>query len=148
MPQQRLLLAHQNADCLKIYGSVLEHAGYEVVVADTGDRALLALRQSAVDLLITDLYLSSSEDECLVRLVRRGPWAHLPVIVLTGWSTAPHRRLALEEGADVFFALPLGPRQLVQAVRELLAPSDVAPSIAPWPLAARDPGGDAAAHGR
>ena len=141
MTRQRLLLAYENADCLKIYGSVLEFAGYEVALAESGDRALATLTGSAFDLLITDLYLSGADDQCFVRRVKRQTsWAHLPIIVLTGWSTAPHRRLALEEGADLFLPMPLGPRQLLQAVRDLLGPGEEGdPTVPPTP------GGDQAA---
>ena len=123
MTSPRVLLAHENPDCLKIYGSVLGFEGYDVVIANNGDLAFASLASSTFDLLVSDLYLSSCEDECFVRRVRRElDRTYLPIVVLTGWSTAPHRRLALEEGADLFFALPVGPRQLVQAVRDLLGP--------------------------
>ena len=122
MTSQRVLLAHENPDCLRIYGSVLGFEGYDVVTADSGDLAFSFLTTAAFDLLVCDLYLRSTEDECLVRRVRRqANRAYLPIVVLTGWTTPPHRRLALDEGADLFFGLPVGPRQLVQAVRGLLA---------------------------
>lgn len=141
MTRQRLLLAYENADCLKIYGSVLEFAGYDVALAESGDQAFATLLGSAFDLLITDLYLSGANDQCFVRRVRRQMgWGYLPIIVLTGWSTAPHRRLALEEGADLFLPMPLGPRQLLQAVRDLLG-TGAEGVAAPPPR----PGGDQAA---
>ena len=121
MPGQRVLLAHENPDCVRIFGSVLEHAGYEVVVADDADSATSMLGGSAFDLVITDLYLRSTGDECFVRSLRRERmWSHIPAVVLTAWTTSAHRRLALDEGADLFLALPVGPRQLVHAVDELL----------------------------
>ena len=141
MARQRLLLAYENPDCLKIYGSVLEFAGYDVSLADSGDQAFARLAGSAFDLLITDLYLGSVDDHCFVRRVRRqAGWAYLPIIVLTGWSTARDRRLALEEGADLFLPMPLGPRQLLQAVRDLLGPGEESASGLP-----QRSGGDQAA---
>ena len=135
MVRQRLLLAHENADCLKIYRSVLDFDGYEVVVTDNGDSALAALVDGTFDLVIADLYLRSTEDECFVRRMRRhAAGAHLPLIVLTAWSTAPHRRLALDEGADLFFSLPVGPRQLVNAVHDMLG--DRRPAGLAWSVSA------------
>ena len=132
MARHRLLLAYENPDCLKIYGSVLEFAGYHVSLAESGDQAFETLAGSAFDLLIADLYLSSAHDHCFVRRVRRQPgWAYLPIIVLTGWSTAQHRRLALEEGADLFMPMPLGPRQLLQAVRDLLGSDEESAPVLP-----------------
>jgi DNA-binding response OmpR family regulator len=122
MVSPRVLLAHENSDCRKIYGSVLEHGGYEVSVSEDCDVALAQLIGGRFDLVITDLYLRSTEDECFLRRLRsRGTWPHLPVVVLTGWTTEPHRRLAMEEGADAFYPLPMSPRELVSVANKLLS---------------------------
>lgn len=140
MPKPRVLLAHDDADCRKIYGSMLEIAGYDVVMSDHGDRALGLLSSAAFDILITDLYLRSVEDECLLRRVRRrGGWSHLPVVVLTGWTTDPHRTLARDEGADVYLPLPVGPRQLLAAVNRLLAGGSTRAPISPGTASREDP---------
>ena len=134
MPKPRVLLAHDNADCRKIYGSMLEIGGYDVDISDHGDVALGMLASARFDILVTDLYLRSLEDECLLRRIRRGGWSHLPVVVLTGWTTEPHRELARVEGADIFLPLPVGPRQLLSAVNRLLGgpatPASLSPGIA------------------
>lgn len=123
MAKGRVLLAHENADCLKIYGSVLAFEGYEVEVASDGDAALQLLATLAFDLVVSDLYLSSATDECFVRLVRANAFgAHLPVVVITGWTTEPHRLLALEAGTDAFLALPIRPGELSQIIARLLTP--------------------------
>ena len=116
----RILLAHANADCQKIYGSVLAYDGYEVDVVSDVESALARIATAPVDLVVTDLYLPSSNDECLLRRIRTALGSHLPVVVLTGWATEPHRRLAIDEGADRYLALPIRPRELVTIVRETL----------------------------
>lgn len=121
MAKGRVLLAHGNSDCRKIYGSVLSHEGYDVVVLEDSDVALGTLSTLPFDLLVTDLYLPSLEDECLLRRVRASAMvSDLPVIVITGWTTEPHRRLATEHRADAFLALPIRPRELVTLVDRLL----------------------------
>lgn len=123
MAVQRILLAHQNADCRRIFGSALAYEGYAVAEVTDGDIAMGMLRRTPFDLVITDLYLRSATDECLVRRVRAdGILKTLPVIVLTAWSTEPHRKRALDEGADAYFLLPVGPRELLAVVHDLLAP--------------------------
>lgn len=121
MSKGRVLLAHGNADCRKIYGSVLAFSGYEVEVVADGESALRQLETLSFDIVVSDLYLSSDGDECLPRTVRTNPHtAHLPLVVITGWMTEPHRRLALDVGADAFLALPTRPRDLVGIVARLL----------------------------
>ena len=116
----RILLAHANADCQKIYGTVLAYDGYEVDVVSDVESALARIATAPVDLVVTDLYLPSGNDECLLRRMRTAVGSHLPVVVLTAWTTEAHRRLAIDEGADRYLVLPIRPRELVTIVRETL----------------------------
>ena len=116
----RILLAHANGDCQKIYGTVLAYDGYEVDVVSDVESALARIATVPVDLVVTDLYLPSGNDECLLRRMRTALGSHLPVVVLTGWATETHRRLAIDEGADRYLALPIRPRELVAIVGEML----------------------------
>jgi DNA-binding response OmpR family regulator len=121
MAKGRVLLAHGNADCRKIYGSLLTFEGYEVEIVSDGDAALGILAHLAFDVVVTDLYVESTSDECLLRRLRTTSFtAHLPVVVITGWTTEPHRRLAVTEGADAFLPLPIRPRELVDVIGTLL----------------------------
>jgi CheY-like chemotaxis protein len=124
MEKQRVLLAHGNADCRKIYGMVLAVDGYSVDVAEDMPAALAQLKSSRYDAVITDLYLIADDgDECLIRLMRASPTeAHLPVIVLTGWTTEAHQQLAMSFGADRFLSLPIRPRELSSVLADVLGP--------------------------
>ncbi|HKW09109.1 MAG TPA: response regulator [Gemmatimonadaceae bacterium] len=121
MAKGRILLAHGNTDCQTIYGSALAHDGYAVDVVVDVESALQNLAGASYDLVVADLYLQSVGDECLIRRMRQLPLAaHLPVVVLTGWTTEPHRRVAMHEDADGFLPLPTRPRDLVATVASLL----------------------------
>ena len=121
MAKGRILLAHGNPDCQTIYGSVLVYEGFDVDIAGDADSALRRLSIATYDLVVTDLYLGSTDDECLIRRLRREPRsAHLPVVVLTSWTTESHRRVAADENADDFLGLPTRPRDLVDCVVSLL----------------------------
>ena len=130
MAKGRVLLAHGNADCLKIYGSVLTFGGYTVDIASDGDTAMRLLATIPFDAVVTDLYLQSDADECLVRQIRaRNFSAHLPVVVISGWTTDQHRRVAMTEGADAFLPLPLPPRELLDVLDPLLMQPHATPPL-------------------
>ena len=121
MTKGRILLAHVNADCQTIYGSALRYEGYDVDIVSDVESALAWLGILTYDLVIADLYLPSVADECLIRRMRHEPSAsQLPVIVLTGWSTDAHRKIAMDEEAEGFLPLPTRPRDLVAAVAAIL----------------------------
>lgn len=124
MAKGRVLLAHGNADCQRIFGSALTFDGYDVETVSDGDSALQRLGSRPFEVVVTDLYLESSGDECLLRAIRATAFtAHLPVVVVTAWTTEPHQRVAARERADAFLPLPVRPRELL----EVLAPMLVQP---------------------
>ena len=132
MPRPRVLLAHGNTDCLKIYGSVLTHEGYEVEMSGDLDSALSCLSSGHYDVIVADLYLFGAEDECFLRVVKGSRIAaHIPFVVLTGWTTEPHRRLAVDLGADHFLPLPVRPRELLALLSSVVAPVELTPHALP-----------------
>ena len=132
MPRPRVLLAHGNADCLKIYGSVLTHEGYQVEMSSDLDSALSCLSSGHYDVIVADLYLFGANDECFLRVVKGSRIAaHIPFVVLTGWTTEPHRRLAVELGADHFLPLPVRPRELLALLSSVVAPVELTPRALP-----------------
>ena len=96
---------------------------FELVGSVTNGLALVeAAERFRPDIIVSDLYLPSATDECFVRQVRANAFsAHLPVVVITGWTTEPHRDLALELSTDSFLPLPIRPRELVQVIARLFA---------------------------
>ena len=145
MPRPRVLLAHGNTDCRKIYGSVLIHEGYEVDMASDLASALRCLAGEHFDVIVADLYLFGVDDECFLRVVKGSRIAsHIPFVVLTGWTTAPHRDLALELGADYFLPLPVRPRELLSLLSNVIG----APEIGtPHTLPMSDPSDHSIANG-
>ena len=105
---------------------MLSHEGCEVDAASDLDSALSYLAHDHHDVIIADLYLFGGDDECLLRVVKAsGIAAHTPFIVLTGWTTEPHRRLAMELGVDYFLSLPVRPRELMALVSSVLTPAEI-----------------------
>jgi len=124
---------------------VLTHEGYEVDTATDLDSALGHLDGSHHDVIIADLYLFGGDDECLLRVVKASRFAaHIPFVVLTGWTTEPHRRLAIELGVDYFLPLPVRPRELLALLASVLTPAEIGP---PRALRIGDPNDHSIAKG-
>jgi DNA-binding response OmpR family regulator len=145
MARPRVLLAHGNADCQKIYGSVLVHQGYDVDSSSDLESALAQLDRADYDVIVADLYLFGGDDECLLRVVKSIPRAaHIPFVVLTGWTTEPHRQLAMALGTDYFLALPVRPRELSAVLSALLGTTET-PMVRSAPMS--DPNSHSIANG-
>lgn len=98
--------------------SYLEHEGYAVLVADSGQRALEAIERATPDLVILDLMLPDLTGEEVARTVR----AHsdVPIIMLTAKASEDDRVAGLRLGADDYLTKPFSPRELVARVEAVL----------------------------
>jgi twitching motility two-component system response regulator PilH len=103
-----------------LFATVLREEGYEVVMARDGAEAAKAFAANSFNLVITDLSIPHPEEIEPIRGIRqRQPG--LKVIVVSGayGSEALTKAVGMLD-ADAYFQKPVGPGQLLTAVRELL----------------------------
>jgi DNA-binding response OmpR family regulator len=96
----------------------LEHAGYSVRIAGTGEAAVQAVHRDRPDLVILDLGLPGIDGLDVTRAIRRD--SALPVIMVTARDDELDKLLGLELGADDYMTKPFSPRELVARVRAVL----------------------------
>src|SRR6476659_7771820 len=96
----------------------LEHAGFAVRIAATGEAALQAVRRDRPDLVVLDLGLPGLDGLDVTRAIRRE--SNLPGISLTARDDERDKLLGLELGADDYLTKPFSPRELVARVRAVL----------------------------
>jgi CheY-like chemotaxis protein len=102
--------------------SILEQAGYRVLVAEDGHAALAALTRERVDLVLTDVDMPGMNGFDLTRAVRAHPdLQNLPVVILTSKSSAEDHQEGLDAGADAYIVKQeFGEATLLSAVERLL----------------------------
>jgi HAMP domain-containing protein/CheY-like chemotaxis protein len=94
--RKRLLVVEDNAAEQMSITELLGHDDLEVVVADTGEAALAAMREQPCDCVVLDLRLPDmSGFEVLERISKDEVLADVPVVVFTG------RELSAEEDAQL-----------------------------------------------
>lgn len=118
----RVLIAEDDAHIVELLTFVLEREGYEVSAELDGESALARLREGAPDLLILDVMLPRLNGfEVLKALRADAALRRLPVIVLTAKGQAQDRRTAEEIGVEAFMTKPFSNRDVVEAVRRVVA---------------------------
>jgi pilus assembly protein CpaE len=101
--------------------AVLESSGYHVLTALRGDEALDLLRDSSIDLIITETLLPGMDGFELVRQIRQEPsWNQLPIIMLTVRSAPEDYAAGFEAGANEYFIKPVEPPKILAAARGLV----------------------------
>jgi CheY-like chemotaxis protein len=100
----------------------LEDAGYEVVVAEDGAKALMvALGAPGVDAIIMDIILPDMSGNEVVQRIRAAlPERHIPVIALTAVATPLGKAQSTQAGIDAFHVKPVTMREFLPALRAVL----------------------------
>jgi DNA-binding response OmpR family regulator len=98
--------------------SYLEHAGYSVLVAESGERALEAVERAHPDMLILDLMLPDLSGEEVARSLRTR--SDIPIIMLTAKVAEEDRVKGFQLGADDYLIKPFSPRELIARVDAVL----------------------------
>ena len=126
MKARTILLVHTGTHVREIFRTALEHAGYRVHDTWDGDDAVMLLAKHHFDAVVTDLFVESVNEPCLVKRVRAD--AHqgsVPGLVVTALTLPRYRAIASAAGATEFLSLPVLPREMVNAVHRHAAPAQV-----------------------
>lgn len=119
-PPIHVLMIEDDPSIAEMYTVQLEHDGYRVTVASTGDIALSTLRGSRPDLVLLDLLLPDrSGFEVLAMLNERLP-NHPPVVILSNYG----------EPAMIDRGRALGAVEYL--VKSRVTPADVSNQIPNW----------------
>jgi two-component system response regulator AtoC len=105
----------------RIAGFILKGKGYQVVFARDGQEALEKLRQSPIDLVITDIHMPRMDGLTLLEELRTsGAYHNLPVIIVTASGREKIAKKALREGANGILTQPYGSWELQILVTQVL----------------------------
>lgn len=105
----------------RVVGNMLSEIGkYEVKFAENGEEALMEMRRSVPDLVITDLFMPVLDGLRLVAGTRR-EFPLVPIVLITSKGSEELAVQALQGGAASYVPKRLLSRYLVETVKNLLA---------------------------
>ncbi|MGO9571804.1 MAG: response regulator, partial [Desulfomonilaceae bacterium] len=99
----------------------LDHAGYRVIIAEDGRKAVevYETEKNSISLVILDLIMPKmSGRRCLEELLKVEP--KVKVLISSGYSDAENRDELIQVGAKGFVGKPFQMTQLLKTVREVL----------------------------
>jgi DNA-binding response OmpR family regulator len=98
---------------------VLERAGYEVVEATDGERAIRTLGETRADLVITDMVMPEREGVETIQAIRKDH-PEVGIIAISGAGGGAYLRLACPLGADAALMKPVSSEVLLAEVARVL----------------------------
>lgn len=115
----RILLVDDDASILRLLSMRLESVGYDVLTAESGERALKILETKLVDVMMTDLKMEGMNGlELFSAVQQRHPG--LPVIMLTAHGTIPDAVSATREGIFGYLTKPVDKAELLKVIDEAI----------------------------
>ncbi|MDZ8187394.1 MAG: PAS domain S-box protein [Nostoc sp. ChiSLP02] len=118
-----ILAVDDEVDNLELVQFILEQAGATVVVVSLATEALVKLRQSKPDILLTDIAMPQVDGYTLMQQIRQLPaeqGGQIPAIALTAYAGEMNQQQALAASFQMHLSKPIDPEVLVQAIFELL----------------------------
>jgi two-component system KDP operon response regulator KdpE len=114
----RVLIVEDEPALLRALRIDLRARGYEVLTAATGQDALAQAAAQPPDAVLLDLGLPDGDGTTVIARLRT--WSRVPVIVLSGRTSAQDKIGALDAGADDYVTKPFSMDELLARLRATL----------------------------
>jgi CheY-like chemotaxis protein len=126
MPEAKILIVDDDTDFVLVTKTVLEHNGYEVVSAGTGNQGITMLARENPQLVILDVIMSSVLDGFTMsrRMAEDPAFKDIPVIMVTSIANTDYSTLfPADESVNInaFLTKPIKPADLIGKVKEILS---------------------------
>jgi DNA-binding NtrC family response regulator len=114
----RILVVDDEPVQRELVGGFLKKQGFEVIAADSAERALELFRQDAFDLALTDQKMANMSGLDLLQAVHTiNP--ETPVILITAFGTVEAAVAALKQGAIDYLTKPVNLDELLYRIRQV-----------------------------
>jgi len=107
---------------------LLEVYGYKVAYARNGKEGVEMAQQWKPDLVLMDLRMPIMDGYKAINAIKFNPQTrHIPIFVVSAWSSRKERDQARLAGADEFFVKPPDLNRLIEAIEIAVAASSKKP---------------------
>jgi two-component system chemotaxis response regulator CheY len=116
-----ILAVDDSASMRQMVSFTLKGAGYTVIEAEDGQKALDKAKDSAVDLVLTDVNMPVMDGIELVRNLRTLPaYKFTPILMLTTESAGDKKVQGKNAGATGWLVKPFNPEQLLATIKKVM----------------------------
>ena len=124
MSNSKILVVEDDAGLREALVDTLLLAGFQCVEADSGESALLLLKHTTVDLVVSDVQMPGMSGYEVCEQVRAAyDHGQLPIILLTALSQAEDRIRGFNVGANDYLTKPFNKPELAARIRAHLSAS-------------------------
>ncbi|MBI3969260.1 MAG: response regulator, partial [Chloroflexi bacterium] len=114
-----VLVVEDDVSIRQLVADILEDAGYDVVTASDGTRAMQMLPTTELDAILLDMHMPGMNGSEFVDACRLTPGPRVPIIVFTAGDHAP--RVARGIHADGFVSKPFDVSELLGVIDNVIS---------------------------
>ncbi|OUS23278.1 sigma-54-dependent Fis family transcriptional regulator [Thalassotalea sp. 42_200_T64] len=92
---------------------------YVCIEADSGEAALIQLKNNKVDMVVSDVQMGGMSGLMLLKNIKAG-WPKIPVLIMTAYATIDDAVQAIKDGACNYIAKPFVPEVLINMISQYM----------------------------
>ncbi|WP_281556572.1 sigma-54 dependent transcriptional regulator [Thalassomonas sp. RHCl1] len=117
MITSKLLVVEDDAGLREALVDTLLLAGYQCLEAESGEAALLQLKNQHIDLVVSDVNMGGMSGLSLLKSIKSN-YPNMPVLLMTAYGTIDDAVQAMKDGACNYMAKPFAPEVLLNMVSQ------------------------------
>lgn len=122
----RILCVDDEPYNLKLLEAVLVPAGYEVIQAGNGEKAIEKITQQDIDIALLDVMMPGMDGfEVCRRIKGNENYRNIPVVMITALTSKSDRIKGIEAGAEDFISKPIDDGEVLARIKMLLKLKDL-----------------------
>ncbi|TCS42410.1 sigma-54-dependent transcriptional regulator [Reinekea marinisedimentorum] len=94
---------------------------YQVEAAESGEEAVLKLKQQSFDFIVSDVSMPGMSGHDLLEFVRQN-YPHIPMLLATAYAAVDKAVEAMQKGAVDYLVKPFAPNQLIELIEQHSTP--------------------------
>lgn len=123
MSNRQILVVEDDFGLREALVDTLTLSGFTCIEADSGEAALLKLKEHSVDIVISDVQMGGMSGLNLLKNIKHN-YPDLPVLIMTAYGTINDAVQAMKDGASNYMAKPFAPEVLLNLVNQYM-PADI-----------------------
>ena len=118
---QTILVFEDDPTQARLMQRILEHAGFEVITALSGEQGLKLAMAEAPDLILLDMGLPDMDGQTVAGLIKGSSnLSAVPLVAVTAWPQDIAEEMALAYGCDGYFSKPIKAREFASQIAKYL----------------------------